>query len=619
MCGNVLSGRVDPSLPFFTTRGSFWTNSTTKLLASTTNEDRQARTRNRCNGEGYESVALIPLKAGEDIVGLLQLNDRREGRFTLDMIEHLEGIGATVGAAISRIQAEEALREAQETIERSFENANIGVCFIDLEGRFLKVNREMCDIFGYDRTELIGKDVNAITHPEDKPIKNTMPRHIVHGDNVRNVFEKRYHHKDGHIVNCIVASSLIRDRRGNPLYYIAHVQNVTEQKKMEERLGRAEKMEALGILAGGVAHDLNNVIGIILGYSEMLFDELDDNHPASPHARSIMTATERASAVIQDLLTMARRNVAASQVLNLNRIIKDYLTSEEMRKNLLRHPAAQVETHLAEDLLNIKGSPVHLSKALMNLVINALEAMPGGGVISLNTQNIYLDRPINLDDTFREGNYVALTVSDTGDGIKPEDLPHIFEPFYTRKVMGRSGTGLGLAIVWGAVHDHQGYVDVTSLPGRGTTFTLYFPAVREDVTKPAEAVDRSAYRGRGETILIVDDVPEQRSLAEGLLKKLNYAALTAQSGEEAVEYLRKNSVDLIVLDMLMDPGIDGLETYRQILEIRPGQKAIIVSGFAETDRVAEAQRLGAGAYVRKPYLMETLGLAVRNELDKTTS
>ncbi len=619
MCGNVLSGRIDPSVPFFTPGGSFWTNSTTQLLSATTEEDRQARTRNRCNGEGYESVALIPLKAGEDIVGLLQLNDRRESRFTLDMIEHLEGIGATVGAAISRLRAEEALREAQETIERSFENANIGVCFIDLDGRFLKVNREMCDILGYSREELEGKDVSEITYPGDQSVKDAMLRKTLREGSVRNVFEKRYHHKDGHIVQCIVASSLIRDRRGTPLYHIAHVQDITEQKKMKERLGRAEKMEALGILAGGVAHDLNNVIGIILGYSEMLLDELDADHAAAPHARSIMSATERASAVVQDLLTMARRNVAASQVLNLNRIIKEYLASEEMQKNLLRHPAVRIESGLAEDLFNMKGSSIHLSKTLMNLVVNALEAMPGGGTITLGTRNLYLEKPIGSGSAFREGDYVVLTVSDTGEGIKPEDQPHIFEPFYTRKVMGRSGTGLGLAIVWGTVHDHQGQIDVTSSPGRGTTFTLSFPAVRDDETQPAQALDRSAYMGRGETILVVDDLPEQRNLAAGLLKKLNYSAVTAQSGEDAVDYLRTNSVDLIVLDMIMDPGIDGLETYRRALALRPDQKAIIVSGFAETDRVVEAQRLGAGAYVRKPYLMETLGLAVRKELDKTTS
>jgi CheY-like chemotaxis protein len=195
------------------------------------------------------------------------------------------------------------------------------------------------------------------------------------------------------------------------------------------------------------------------------------------------------------------------------------------------------------------------------------------------------------------------------------DLERIFEPFYTKKAMGRSGTGLGLAVVWGTVKDHNGYINVESEEGKGSTFTLYFPASRKEVSSEADAVSITKYMGKGESILVVDDVKGQRDLAAGMLRKLNYNVSSVPSGEKAVAYLKEHSVDLVVLDMIMDPGMDGLDTYRSILEIHPKQKAVIVSGFSETDRVFIAQALGAGTYVRKPYVIEKLGLAVRKELD----
>jgi CheY-like chemotaxis protein len=272
---------------------------------------------------------------------------------------------------------------------------------------------------------------------------------------------------------------------------------------------------------------------------------------------------------------------------------------------------------MGEDLLNIVGSPVHLEKTVMNLVSNAAEAMPKGGTLMISTFNQYLDKPIQGYDAVREGDYVVLSVSDTGEGIPAADLKRIFEPFYTKKVMGRSGTGLGLAVVWGTIKDHDGYIDVESEEGKGSTFTLYFPVTREDMVCDQKVVLPESYAGRGESILVVDDVKEQRELATSMLTRLGYQVNDVASGEEAIMYLQKRHVDLMVLDMIMDPGIDGLETYERVVGINPKQKAIIVSGFSETSRVKKAQELGAGAYVKKPYVLERIGLAVRNELDRS--
>jgi CheY-like chemotaxis protein len=240
--------------------------------------------------------------------------------------------------------------------------------------------------------------------------------------------------------------------------------------------------------------------------------------------------------------------------------------------------------------------------------------MPIGGKISISAENRYIDRPIRGYDNVDEGDYITLTVSDTGTGISPEDMESIFEPFYTKKVMGRSGTGLGMAVVWGTIKDHRGYIDVKSAKGKGTTFTLYFPVSRKDLPKDKSLLSIEDYMGKGELVLIVDDVAEQRDIASRILKRLGYSVRTVSSGEEAVDYMKDNSANLLLLDMIMDPGIDGYETYKRILKFHPNQRAIIVSGFSETKRVKEAQRLGAGIYVKKPYLLEKIGLAIKGEL-----
>jgi len=389
-----------------------------------------------------------------------------------------------------------------------------------------------------------------------------------------------------------------------------------EKRKLEAQLQRAQKMEDIGTLAGGIAHDLNNILAGLVSYPELLLMEIPKDSPLRNPILTIQKSGEKATTIVQDLLTLARRGVSVREVVDLNHIISEYVKSPEHEKLKSFHPNIKVETNLETNLLNILGSPAHLSKTVMSLVSNAAEAMPYGREIFISTENRYIDKPIRGYDHIKEGDYVILTVSDTGVGISPDDMERIFDPFYTKKVMARSGTGLGMAVVWGTVKDHNGYIDIQSTEGEGTTFTLYFPVTRKELAKDKSPVSIEDYMGKGEPILVVDDVEEQRDIASRMLKKLGYSVKTVSSGEEAVDYMKDNSADVLLLDMIMDPGIDGLETYKRILELYPKQKAIIVSGFSETELVKEAQRLGAGAYVKKPYLLEKIGLAVRDELDK---
>jgi len=409
-------------------------------------------------------------------------------------------------------------------------------------------------------------------------------------------------------------------------HYMLKNQNTTLQCKVdqkakelvlaEKRLRRAQKMEAIGTLAGGVAHDLNNILTGIVSYPDLILMQIPDDSPLRKPVATIKNTGKKAAAIVQDLLTMARRGVAVTEVLNLNDIIAEYLRSPEFEKLQLYHSGVEVALHPAEDLLNILGSPIHLSKTVMNLVSNAAEAMPQGGKLTITTENRYVDASFNGYDKISEGDYVRLMVTDTGIGISPEDRERIFEPFYTKKVMGRSGTGLGMAVVWGTVKDHNGYIDLKSTEGKGTAFQIYFPATRDETANTQAGLSYEDYSGEGESILVVDDAKEQREIAKLILTELGYTVSTVSGGEDAVVFMRGTAVDLVILDMIMDPGMDGLDTYREILKLHPDQRAIIASGFSETNRVRQAQKLGAGQYVKKPYTIEKLGTAVKNELIK---
>ena len=383
---------------------------------------------------------------------------------------------------------------------------------------------------------------------------------------------------------------------------------------MTERINQSEKMEALGLLAGSVAHDLNNVLGVLIGYSEMLLLKTERKSPFFQYIANILKSGERAAAIVNDLLTLTRRGIPIAEIVNLNDVIRDYQKTLEYERLCAFHPDVRISVRLAADLPNIIGSPVHLGKTVMNLVSNGVEAMPRGGVLTIQTLRRQLETPLNGYECVGEGDYAVLVVQDEGIGISDKDVKHIFEPFFTKKTMGRSGTGLGLMVVWGTVKDHKGYIDVQSRPGKGTTFTLYFPSTEKSAAPKPEIRPLSDYLGGKETILVVDDVAEQCEMAAHMLAELNYTVATAEGGEAALDYLKAHTADLILLDMLMDPGLDGLDTYREIRKIRASQKVILTSGYAETDRVKQAQKLGAGAFIRKPYAMEGLGQEIRKEL-----
>jgi len=523
-----------------------------------------------------------------------------------------------------REQAEEALRESERKYRNIFDHAIEGIFQTTPEGRYSNVNPAFASMAGYGSPDEMQSEITNIgeqlyVNPEDR--KRLLMLLQASAGTVRE-FETQVRRKDGTLFWVSINVRTVNDEVEKTTWLEGTCIDITERNRveeeksnLEERLQQAEKMEMMGKLAGRVAHDLNNVLGVLSGYSELLTERIPAGNPLGEYATNIFKSSGRAAAIVEDLLTLTRRGVRVMEIAKFNKIIADLLATPEFDKLVAYHPNVIVKTDLAKDLLNISGSPVHIEKTVMNLVSNAVEAIAGDGEVIIKTENRYLDKAITGYQTVKEGEYVVLTVSDTGKGIPASEVKNIFEPFYTRKSMGRSGTGLGLAIVWGAVQDHNGYIDVQSIEGKGTTFTLYFPATRKKAEEEAQKIPIEQYMGHGESVLVVDDMPEQREVATTLLSQLGYTVNAVSSGEDAVEYLKCNKADILEpLDMIMEPGIDGLDTYKLVLEINPKQRAIIVSGFSETDRSKEAEKLGAGAYVKKPYVLEKIGLAIWNEL-----
>jgi len=501
-----------------------------------------------------------------------------------------------------------------------FETAPDGVELLDVQGNIVDCNEAQQKILRHGYKELIGSHTTDFYSEKSK---------AAFAEQFQNLKETGF--QEGQIELVSARGDAIPIWRKEKVIYdvdrkpvgvviynhdISAIHKAEEEKRdLEIRLQRAQKMEALGTLAGGVAHDLNNILSGLVSYPELLLMQIPADSPLRQSLITIQKSGEKASAIVLDLLTLARRGIVHTKILNLNDIIQEHFRTPEFEKLKLFHPHVSFAADLDKKLTNIMGSPVHLAKTLTNLLSNAAEAMVDKGTVQIITRNQIITKPIRGFDTVREGEYATLTVMDTGIGISPDHLDRIFEPFYSKKIMGRSGTGLGMAVVWGTVKDHNGFIDVISVENQGTTFTLFFPVTQEKKPKEKPRPSIEDYKGNGEAILVVDDVEEQREIATVMLKKLNYNVAAVASGEEAVEYVRSHPVDLLVLDMIMDPHIDGLETYRRIIKFRPRQKAIITSGYSETDRVREAQRLGARTYVKKPYHLEKIGLAIRNELD----
>ncbi|GEM_PF-831725 len=562
-----------------------------------------------------------PLKASEGIIGVVAVQSYdNPNLYNENDLEILEYISKYLALAISRKQAADALRVSEEKYRSLVCAVPDGIVITDLEENIIFINPAACKILGYTSEELTNMNFTTIIHQDDiELVRNQTKRRI---KLERSQYHFRIINKSGQLRKIYISAVPIIDESGGIVNTMGIFRDVTdieiaerEKQDLRDKLARAQRMESLGMLAGGVAHDLNNILGPLVAYPELIRMKLPPDSPILDKIAKIEISAQRAADVVQDLLTMARRGRYEMSPLYLNETINTYLESSEFSALRQQNPKVMVDVSFTDANPVVLGSSSHLSKMVMNLTINAFDAMPHGGKFTLRTQVGYIDRLADGYDNIEAGMYAILTVSDTGVGINPKDIKRIFEPFYSKKQLGRSGSGLGLSIVYGVVKDHNGYIDVQSEINSGSCFSVYLPILSK--IPGVENVSAIDIHGT-ESILVVDDTVEQRELAQVILSSLGYKVRTAANGREGIAALKACPVDLVVLDMIMDGDFDGLDTYREMIKIRPGQKAIITSGYAETDRVKAAEKLGVGKYIRKPYTLQKLGRAIRELLNQTS-
>lgn len=485
------------------------------------------------------------------------------------------------------------------------------------DGEIIEANQQFLEIFGYGQTDIeAGLTIDDVIIPESMLGARQMLGYDFDGKS-----EISGRKKDGSEIQLEAKSRSITYL--NRPRQVCVIRDISERMKMEKekfelqgKLASASKLNALGLMAGSVAHDLNNILTGIVSYPDLLLMQMSESDKYYKQIQKIQSAGKRAAAVVSDLVTIARGRNLEKSVENLNEIVLNYLNSLEHGERLVNFPNVLLQTRLQKDLHNICCSPQHLHKILLNLIGNGLEAVQEHGAINISTQNCLFKHPMKVEDVdVAETDYVKLVIADNGPGINQEDIGHIFEPFYSTKVMGKSGTGLGLSIVWNIIQEHNGWVEVKNV-NPGASFEIYLPATRDQVCPIEVKVDKNQIMGKGEKILIIDDQAEQNKIVARSLKSIGYEPYAVTSGEEGIEFLKTNDVDLILLDMVMGDGLNGRETLEVIQAAKPHQRVIVVSGYAKSEEIEKTKALGVSLFLEKPITLSRLGVSIKHTLTK---
>ncbi|NCC23655.1 MAG: PAS domain-containing sensor histidine kinase [Deltaproteobacteria bacterium] len=572
------------------------------------------------------------IRAGEPFTGLVRIVQSSEGRrvwVSTNAIPRRDIDGEVVGYRGSdtditeRKAAEEALRESEARLKDLFENMPNGYYRSTVDGRFVDVNPAFVRMLGYSsRDELLRVDIarDLYVEPEER-------NRYLNGPNAEFLesshFETyRLKTKDGRIIDIEDNARYVRDASGRVAFHEGICRDVTERKRAEEdrerlqgQLFQAQKMESVGILAGGVAHDFNNILQAMSGNVQFLLQGRTDDDPDTPRLRAVEKSVDRAAQLVRQLMLFSRKADIEKTRVDVNREVKGVMRMIE--RTIPR--MITVECRLEPSVWPILADPVQVEQVLLNLAGNAADAMPDGGKLVIDTENVTADREFadrHLES--RAGRYVLLSVSDTGCGMCRETIGHIFDPFFTTKEVGK-GTGLGLASVYGIVKTHDGHIFCYSEEGKGTTFRIYWPTLEKD-----EARETAVFSGGSEivsaqgaeTILLVDDDEAIRELTSEALESLGYSILTAASGEEALAVMaeRAAAVDLVVLDLGM-PGMGGMQCLREVKRMAPEAKVLIASGYTLSGRDSEAVQAGAAGFIGKPYHLALLSAKIRSIID----
>jgi len=563
----------------------------------------------------------VPLFIRKRVIGVIAVQSYTDGGiYNYEDLQLLSAVSHQVALAIDRKRSLQKLIRSEDRFRQLFEHSNDAILVYNPNGKIVDCNKRATEMLGYTRVEFFELTFSELFYPSDHKTGEQLYGGLEKYGHFR--FESRLIKSDLTYIDVELSAKNL-DQLEQPVAEVI-IRDITavkiareEKRILQEKLNRSKKMEALGLMASGVAHDLNNILSGVVSYPELILLKLDEGHEVEPLVNAIFEAGKRAAEVVADLLTIARSAANIREIHRIDLLVLDYLYSPECQVLKTRFPDVVIRTNFSNRELRISCSPVHVKKSLMNLITNGAEAIQGRGEIVIETDCKPCSNTVLASgENGGSGDCVTLAVRDNGPGVGDDEIEHIFEPFYSRKAMGRSGSGLGLAVVWNTMENHDGRVRVAT-SSKGTCFTLFFPisiGKREDADDGAETV---RYQGNGERILVVDDEPQLRDIASKMLSALGYSTDVVASGEKALEFLEKKSVDLVVLDMMMEPGLNGRQVYEKILEIRPGQKTVIASGYSESEDVDACLKLGVGGFVKKPYSFAQLSKVVRNGLLKS--
>ncbi len=579
-------------------------------------------------GKGEESTRLFETTSGgQSIPGAELERCRKDGTClsvllsTAPLHDRSGGVVGVIGILVditAHKAAEHALRESERRFRATFEQAAVGLTHVAPDGRFIRVNQRFCQICGYSEEELLATSFQQITHPHDLAADVERAQSLLRGEINTYSMEKRYIRKDGSPVWVNLTASMLRSPQGDPLYYISAVEDITDRKRSEEerlrleqQLIQAQKMESIGRLAGGVAHDFNNHLTVINGYCDLLDGELPPGDPVRESISQIRQAGERAVSLTRQLLAFSRRQVIAPKPLNLNDIVAE---AGRMIGRLIGEDIELV-TQLDPALGAVEADPGQIHQVLLNLAVNARDAMLSGGKLTIETSNVDLDPTyVSGHPDVKPGPYVLLAVTDTGTGMSPDTMQQIFEPFFTTKEKG-AGTGLGLSTVYGIVRQSGGWIWVYSEPEKGSTFKIYLPRIEQPAESAAVPAPTAASLRGNETLLVVEDQPDVRKLTAAILKSCGYRVIEAANGGEGLLACERHSgpIHMLITDVVM-PGITGRELADRLAAVRPSMKVLYVSGYTANVIVREGVLEPGVEYLQKPFTPADLALKVRGVL-----
>ena len=511
--------------------------------------------------------------------------------------------------ALDRKRAESALHESEEKYRTLFEESMDGIYVTCQDGILIDANQSLLDLFGYAKEEVLGKSVlHMYANPADR---RSFIDHIEQDGSAIN-HQLNLRKKDGTEFTCSVSATIRRAEDGTILGYRGIMRDITEQANLQKQLLQAQKMEAIGTLSGGIAHDFNNLLTIVMGFSELLLAEKEQDHPEYADLQKIFHASKNGAELVQRLLMFSRKAEPNPVPMNLN---KQIVQVEKLLRRTIPK-MIDINLDLSPDLPKIYADPSQVEQALMNLAVNARDAMPDGGKLTVGTSTVTLNEEYSRRHVESSpGEYVLLEISDTGHGMDNETVEHIFEPFFTTKEMGR-GTGLGLAMVHGIVKQHNGHITVYSEIGKGTTFRVHLPAIGAEVETDVETTSIMPAFGT-ETVLLVDDEEFVRELGARILTKHGYTVLQAVNGREALDLFEKERprISLVILDLIM-PEMGGTECLKELLKIDSKVRVLVASGYSADASVKETIQMGAKGFVSKPFRFKELLQQVRMALDE---